>query len=398
MTDAITRCPKCHTSFRLNDELLNSAKGSVRCGSCLTIFNAKENLISPPTQATDTTEPENPKPENSDPLSPPAHPQDDDDELIHDDAHPPLDEDEPAPTPSDFDENVFVAHHASKSEINLFERRIKEENNRELENADPDESWALSLLDDDEPEEKRGEEDSDSDATKQKQLFQIIEDEEDEQDPVFTSFDSGADAVARSEADMPPSDVLEDDTIYQHSHTDFLDAIEPEPLELTVPDKTPFWERNLFWMGLSIVAALTLAYQIALFNFDNFSRKPGLRPYYQQACAVFGCELPSLQNLDLIRIQNMVVVDHPSADNTLFVDATLLNLASFAQVFPTLQLVFTDINNEIIARLEFPPSSYVGGELAGVKDMPAQHPIHISLEIADPGAEAVNYQIGIVKP
>lgn len=45
MSDAITRCPKCTTSFRITEAHLKSAKGAVRCGSCLNIFNAKENLI-----------------------------------------------------------------------------------------------------------------------------------------------------------------------------------------------------------------------------------------------------------------------------------------------------------------------------------------------------------------
>ena len=36
----ITRCPNCETSFRLTEEQLRMANGSVRCGSCLTVFQA----------------------------------------------------------------------------------------------------------------------------------------------------------------------------------------------------------------------------------------------------------------------------------------------------------------------------------------------------------------------
>lgn len=37
----VTRCPFCNTSFRVNDEQLSVANGSVRCGSCLKVFMAE---------------------------------------------------------------------------------------------------------------------------------------------------------------------------------------------------------------------------------------------------------------------------------------------------------------------------------------------------------------------
>jgi len=40
----ITQCPHCQVKFKLTESQLNAAKGSVRCGACLNIFNAKEHL------------------------------------------------------------------------------------------------------------------------------------------------------------------------------------------------------------------------------------------------------------------------------------------------------------------------------------------------------------------
>lgn len=48
MSHNITRCPKCKTSFRVTAAQLDSAKGAVRCGSCLFIFDARANFIQPP--------------------------------------------------------------------------------------------------------------------------------------------------------------------------------------------------------------------------------------------------------------------------------------------------------------------------------------------------------------
>ncbi len=37
----VTRCPHCNTSFRITPAQMNAANGSVRCGSCLQVFDAQ---------------------------------------------------------------------------------------------------------------------------------------------------------------------------------------------------------------------------------------------------------------------------------------------------------------------------------------------------------------------
>lgn len=49
MTD-ITQCPQCGTHFNITPEQRNAHKGMVRCGRCQTVFNAVENIYSPPQQ------------------------------------------------------------------------------------------------------------------------------------------------------------------------------------------------------------------------------------------------------------------------------------------------------------------------------------------------------------
>jgi predicted Zn finger-like uncharacterized protein len=40
----ITECPGCHTRFRVLESQLQTARGRVRCGACLTVFNGVEHL------------------------------------------------------------------------------------------------------------------------------------------------------------------------------------------------------------------------------------------------------------------------------------------------------------------------------------------------------------------
>ena len=46
MAPSSVTCPHCHTTFRITSAQLKAAKGSVRCGSCLQVFNAQEQIES----------------------------------------------------------------------------------------------------------------------------------------------------------------------------------------------------------------------------------------------------------------------------------------------------------------------------------------------------------------
>lgn len=46
MTDSfVTQCPHCQTSFRVSHNQLSVARGMVRCGNCLQVFNAARQLL-----------------------------------------------------------------------------------------------------------------------------------------------------------------------------------------------------------------------------------------------------------------------------------------------------------------------------------------------------------------
>ena len=72
----VTRCPHCHTTFRVRDEHLNIAKGAVRCGSCLQVFKATDYFV-------DESEVAAPAPSTSPQTA--SKPEDDDVGLIYDD-------------------------------------------------------------------------------------------------------------------------------------------------------------------------------------------------------------------------------------------------------------------------------------------------------------------------
>ncbi|MCF5778415.1 DUF3426 domain-containing protein, partial [Pseudomonas poae] len=54
MSDSfVTQCPHCQSRFRVNHAQLSAARGVVRCGSCLQVFNALRQLLDQRAEAGD---------------------------------------------------------------------------------------------------------------------------------------------------------------------------------------------------------------------------------------------------------------------------------------------------------------------------------------------------------
>ena len=152
------------------------------------------------------------------------------------------------------------------------------------------------------------------------------------------------------------------------------------------------------WGLLNVIGAAALATQYVAYHFDELARQDQYRPWFETLCPNIGCSLPSKVEISLIKSSNLVVRSHPEFNGALVVDAIIYNRATFAQPFPLLEIRFADLNGQLLASRRFKPSEYLAGELAGQAEMPPQTPIHISLDILDPGNKAVNYSLSFHSP
>ncbi|WP_041712206.1 DUF3426 domain-containing protein [Pseudomonas sp. ATCC 13867] len=179
---------------------------------------------------------------------------------------------------------------------------------------------------------------------------------------------------------------------------DGLQDLSDEPLQLDWQKPKRRWGRRLFWLLLVLLALAALAGQYIAYHFEELARQDQFRPWFAQACPELGCTLPSKVDVEQIRSSNLVVRSHPDFSGALVVDAIIYNRANFSQPFPLLEMRFADLNGQLIASRRFKPSEYLSGELAGQNEMPPQTPIHISLDILDPGPKAVNYSLSFHSP
>lgn len=383
MSQLVTRCPHCSTSFHVNEQQLRAARGAVRCGSCLQVFRADENIV--------FTESDPAASKDLDALL------EDDDFLIHDDidldgdsepppptaptenlqaaAAEPVVEDEPligdAFGDSEWQDTVGTAPAPTAVDEEDDDSGVlipdSEDNPWANESPEPPQRRESSLATrwDEEPEPAASEEEL------SKQLHQI--------DTHVSAARSGGGAAT------------------DPSREELISAIEPAPLEMAWRPKRERRVPGWLWTILALLLTLGLAGQFAYYQFDSLSKREPWRSLYAQVCPALGCTLPPLVDIRAIRTSNLVVRSHPEIAGALVVDAVLLNTAPFAQPFPKLQLSFSDLKNQPVASRRFTPREYLQGELAGRKQMPSGSPVHIAIEIVDPGKAAVNYELHIAQ-
>lgn len=507
MTNKVTQCPKCMTSFRVTDAQLLIADGAVRCGSCLHIFHAPEHWLDDPADKKASTnnaltfEKFSSSTNHQTDLTP-VHTYSEDKIFEDISEQPALEEtynsdlrdtgdvfedfaDELGPVDTD---NYASAEEQNRKEQTSIENNIErpraakansEERERTTEESVFDENileqamsgselfddpvFEDSIFDDDEPvdgqlsegsfgtnvldmDKRANDYTSDNDqysdaffaldnpksllsSNASQPAHDVLRNNE-EPDEYWTelpttSADIDTDDIAsvdtgvsddvntvpsiedpRPEQNTPslsaPTPAEERDSVHReriiagdrigHNANPLLSNIEPEPVEIATQKTTSRWISRS-WMTSIVLALAVLLAQYVFFNFDRFARDESIRPLLNSICNFAGCSVPELTNIRLIQSSNLVIRSHPKIANALIVDAIITNRAHFTQDFPIIELQFTDLDENIIASRRFFPEEYVRGELIGNNVIPSKQPIYISLEIVDPGLEAVSYQL-----
>ncbi len=166
-----------------------------------------------------------------------------------------------------------------------------------------------------------------------------------------------------------------------------------DPLELHWQPPARRGRYIVLMSAMTIVLAAGLLAQFVWYNMDDLSQNVIARPWLERACKVAGCSLPPLIDIGSISSDNLLVRSHTEIANALSVNLVFRNDAAFAQPFPALNLRFTDVNNTVVAERRFTPEEYLAPGIATMGMMPAGSPVQVVLNILDPGNSAVNYEV-----
>ena len=381
--DSLTRCPHCETLFRVTKKQLAAANGKVRCGHCLQVFNAIEHAQPEETEPPAST-PQKPESAESQPREPETgetEAPDTEEDLVFDDN-----------PEEDAAEGRYAGHkyHSEEDEFNeallAMERGETPDfydapaDDEEVLKGDDDESWAESLLREDEPA---------------KDEYDLPDPDPLESERLSLSDQPKPDRMVRRQQEAP--------------------APEPGPNAGPTPESTaatePVWanlssspvapprversaSRKRWGWGLTaLIAAGLLIYQLGWQHFERLALYEPLRPWYASLCDLTGCELPPLRAVDKIRSRELVVRSHPDQDNALLLEVTIVNKAGFEQPYPAIALSFSNLNNDIVAQRVFQPGDYLGDSELASQPLPAGQGRRIRLALRDPGKDAINYRI-----
>lgn len=361
--ETLTRCPYCQTRFRVTPHQLEAARGRVRCGHCLYVFNALEHAQeesstpSPDTEAeTDTRE---------------------EDDLVFDD-NPEEDAREgryagqQEPEEDEFSEDFLSLDAGDRSGF-----RSEVEDLESGDKLEDDESWAESLL-----EELESEPETPPGDTPSQEPQPAPEPEQ----PTTREAEGPTEPSPELELDPepPPSASTEQAPDWN--------SLRVDPIKAANPDRWR-WLRRLAWLLAVAGMAALLVYQLGWYRFERLALYEPVRPWYEQACDWFDCELPPLTATEQLEPRQLVVRSHPDMDNALLLEVTIVNEAAFEQPWPALALSFSNLNNDVVAQRVFQPDAYLADAEATGGRIPAGEGRRIRLGLQDPGKDAINYRI-----
>jgi predicted Zn finger-like uncharacterized protein len=143
--------------------------------------------------------------------------------------------------------------------------------------------------------------------------------------------------------------------------------------------------------GIGLLVLL-FGFQWLFFNRAELAADNGWRPALERFCSILQCDLPLQTDVSRIELLNRDVRKHPLVENALLVNATLINHAGFTQTYPVFSIGFSDLSGRLVAARRFGPGEYLGEGADIAAGMAADTPVHVVLEIQDPGKDAVSFQ------
>ncbi len=414
MPSFLTQCPHCLTPFRVTETQLEAADGLVRCGACLGIFSAAANRITlkqtpEEAAATGSQEPDD-EMDSEDDFEKPWEqiPESDDLGVVDVEEVPgqasPAEEfvaetapQEPAPVspPLVFDVDVDVrvpppldpdlmdqGIEISLGDFNL-DSEEPEDNTAEYENETFDDDEEDDLEDDEEFE--------DEDEDEEEYADEFEEGDEDEETPPPLAPRAPVERITTDKTELRRYLAkIEDDDALEPLDDDALDDFDDPVTFVAAPRRSRLVGVALFLGCVLLAGLLVLQYTSA--NLETLSRSARFAPLMPYACRVLDCPAQERSQLSMLVTEQLVVRSHPRYAQALEVNLVFRNDATEAQPFPALELGFSDTGGRLLANRVFQPAEYLPSELQ-TSEMPPQSSFQATLEMADPGSEAVNYTL-----
>lgn len=394
----LTTCPECHTTFRIAQEHLEAKHGMVRCGYCHAVFNAYDSLLpefESPTveeqEAVGETPVGTPLPETGPESIPPRW-----------QAQAEASTEAPAVVQQGKAEAV------EPSDENPWPEAEPQSEAWQAEEA-PEEKSALPQLE--LPEEWRsaapwiGEPFSAESQPEEPRFFEELPAERLYEAPEVARTDpllaAGGEIPRMDEYDE--ADFMEpaDERGYRSSPMPGMDYGEtPDAILLSeLPTRTHegaatgVLAKVLFGLSnVMLILALT-AQGLYFLRGPIADWQPGLRPYFEQACASLGCAIPLSQQLDRLKVESSSLETDPEQSAHAMLKVSFSNRSSQRQAWPVFVLSLTDLKNEPLAQRVFRPTEYLPKDKRVTEGMAPMSELEFKLDLDLGGLDASGYEV-----
>lgn len=147
------------------------------------------------------------------------------------------------------------------------------------------------------------------------------------------------------------------------------------------------------WIASNLILVVALCAQLLFVQRAIFAQEPALRPVLEPMCEMIGCGLPPQRDVERVELLHRDVYRHPTRDDALLVDATIVNEAGFAQPYPRFTVGLGDRRGRTLSRRSFRPAEYLGEYSPGARMEPGL-PVRVTLELAAPDHPTRTFEFG----
>ncbi|MEJ8566971.1 zinc-ribbon and DUF3426 domain-containing protein [Elongatibacter sediminis] len=161
-------------------------------------------------------------------------------------------------------------------------------------------------------------------------------------------------------------------------------------------DEAADTSRRLFrvvWITAALVLVLIVGLNVASYFGMSPAEHPAVISALERSGLVEPPPRPAFRDPALIEIVNREMISHPVRSDVLVLNATIVNRAGRAQPYPEIAIALLDFDNQPILEQRFSPDDYLTSTAAQNSDMTPEAFVGLSLEIEDPGVEAVGFEI-----
>ncbi|MFK7893424.1 MAG: zinc-ribbon and DUF3426 domain-containing protein [Granulosicoccus sp.] len=374
-----TCCSNCRTVFEISRELLQSSDTRVRCGECLSIFDALSNLRE-----------DEGSPLHTDPVT---------GEIVQSEIHDRQSQPEAAPEPHQKVSGLSDAGAAALAGL------TKATSPKDVTYSD----FSLFAEDSNLPEVHYREPAAEAGKSSDESFPEtVVEAQAELKNRETAGFPS---AVALSkEVDFVTSESQHDQIVFRYRDreppaepvtgrklsSEIDEMIErvrygesrPPPAQPVDFEQNRWSRPALIIGGAMLCAVLALGFTAR----EGLLRNPAVNSAFKTVCSVLPCTAPMLVDIAAFRQLKRAAFSHPTINNALLIDFAFVNEASFSQPLPVLAVLMEDQSGSVVVKNDFSPSEYLSKWQEGYV-LASGERLNVSLTVEDPGSEVTMFKV-----